>query len=767
MRMPGTTDSRSLTWKSYGSYFAFLGAAFLALYTQIAVVRPIHESWHEVTMDAFGFQHRMAQNEHERLARKFHMLATFDQIQGYQARVHAAHEIADSQNDYQNATAMYERARLAYEQIKDTEQDAVIHGERAYEEQALYLDYLYEASQSEQRAEKLQAKANNLVNQSEYYHKRADELDAIVKQDTELENSYYRNATEEGLLADDVSGAEKEKEDDTWICKWSVARKLFCGPLGGMTALGEVDALRQQQSNDYQTAIGLQNQIMVEKTEMMIALTKASMEEETARLDYLKAEQSHNASLTDQLNARHQHAMELEDLLAELEDMKQLQKELHDLDYYQGLEIQLAVQARKENYYAHVHWELGTHFLHQAETEEERSKTEYDLAEKESAIQAELVRKAATEGRQLRLYSSIGAAYALVAVVLFVMALVTTNTISMAHQLKLVFVAVNMTVVRPLNGRHTTWEDRSILGDYQYRNCLRQISVWCHHGLIFMFVVGMQGGYLHSIFDLDSFLMRGEIVMRFALASSVIETMLFQALPRAAVLPALTREYFRDVAIRFVASALRFAFQMMLFLVLCGEGSTWLFGWIAFLNATFLFWALLLISTTLAHMWYIEFPYAWDLDRNTGPLSDMTITTFGPVSIDVDSSGSVATEYFWSQLKRIRDGEAGKKATVAMLPRDDIASRETESLLTVSPTDAPANSVGSPMVTVPYSSIPFTASSKAPSNYPALLPSPALQRLYEVSIMDSFFETLAYVEALLLVGVLIVIGSSLQNIAHH
>ena len=111
----GSRDSRNSTTSNiverclpYSFYGAFVAAAVLALYTQIAIVHPVHTAWWETTTEAFGFQHVMARNQHERLARKFHLLAHSDVVSGVQARVKAAHGIHDSIADKTQATALFQ-----------------------------------------------------------------------------------------------------------------------------------------------------------------------------------------------------------------------------------------------------------------------------------------------------------------------------------------------------------------------------------------------------------------------------------------------------------------------------------------------------------------------------------------------------------------------------------------------------------------------------------------------------------------------------------
>ncbi|CAB9522745.1 expressed unknown protein [Seminavis robusta] len=773
MMAPGVPDTTApFSWRSYGYYFGFLGAAVLCLYTQIAFVHPVYQSWHEASLEAFGFQHIMARSQHERLARKFHAKATFDLLQGYKARIHAAHGIHESQQDAQNATQMYQMAKQAWEDAKADKRNATVLGNLADDEHQLYLQYLAEASQAEQRAQELEEEAQTLNNQSEYYHHLVDKLNAMLEQDSTLESSYLANATLEGEEADNITLAAQEKKDSSWICRWSVTRHLLCGPVGGMTALGDADALRQEQAEDYRRAMAIQKQILVEKTNAMIALTKASKAEEDARLDHLKAMQSHNESLADKVKASEEHALELDDLQKKLEEMKLVQQHIHDLEYYQGLEVKLEIKSRKENEFAHGQWRLGTSLIQQSEKEEERAKVEYDLVQEEEEAQSRLVITVRQAGRLLRWTSFFAAVYALVAFGFFIKALTTSNSVSLPHQLRTVAVAVSVTVVRRWDGRHM-WEGRSILGDSQDRNCLRQISCWCHHGLIFLFVVGMQGWQLHGIFDVDSLGLRGGLVLKFALTAALMETVLFQAVPHAAVLPRLTKEYFRDVAIRFLSSACRFTVQMLLFLILCGEGSTWLFGWIAFLNHTFPLWGVLLVGTVVAHMMHIEFPHVCDLDRNNGALSEVTFTTYTTcedlTSYRDSRVGSYASNS-WSPSKQLSETEKGKKkGTFAILSPANISSAEdeAESLLTVSRADVPVSSALSSMSS--YTSIPMNDSGTSTSGEgtaPVSLPSPALQRLYEVSIQDEFFAILAYVELILLVGIMLVVSAAMPQIFH-
>ena len=639
----------------------------------------------------------------------------------------------------------------------------------ATEEHELYEEYLQNATAYEERADKLEARAQVLANQSVEYQRLAAKFYWASRNDAQLEEAYLRNATRESQAANNISQTEENREDHMWVCRWDWSRKYVCGPLGGVTALGEAEALHQQEAEDYRKAVGLERQAMIDRTLAMIGYVKAQRAEQYAQLVHLKAELSHNISLQDQVKAAEEHTLELEDLQKELEDMHMAHDRIKELEEYQGLQVQLDERAKKELEYAHGQWDLGTHLLEEGETAQEKSFAEYDLAKREAEKQAQLIEQVNALGRQVRLYSAFAAACALVALACFIMALMTTTTVSLGYHVKNMFLAASVTVARRWESHDATWwEGRSILGDTQNRSYLRQLSCWGHHVLFFLVVASMQGDQLNTIFAFESWHMRGEILLRFAVTAGIFETLLFQAIPHASILPSVTVEFARNVAIRLLSSTLKFAIQLLLLLVLCGQDSTWLFGWIQFLSRTYLVWIMLLIGTTAAHFWYIEYPYSLALGRRHGAMSDMTFTTCGDMTLEEDSIYG-GNNMIVSRLLDEEKGSLGSmRPTSPPPPPPPQQHFETESLLTVSRAEAPGSSEDS----LPYSSISLTSTRTSISDAVhtegvASFPPAALQRLYEVSIQDEFYGILAHVELVLLMGVLLVVCASLPNIAAH
>ena len=733
----------------YSLYSAFCVAAVLALYTQVAVVHPAHSQWREVTTEAFGLQHVIEMNQHERLARKFHLIAHSDVIEGVKDRIKAAHGMHESRTDKANASAMLQIEKDDWSEVQEEKQDALEHAHKAAEEHELYEEYLQNATAYEEHAEKLEARAKVLANQSVEYQRLAMKFYWAARNDTVLEQEYMRNATRESQAANNITKAEEKREGGMLLCRWTWSRKYVCGALGGMTALGEAEALRRQEEEDYEKAVGVERQVLVERTIAMIAYVRAERAEHDAQLAHLRAVQSHNVSMQDKLKAAEEHALELEDLQKELEDMHMEHQNVKDLEYYQGMQVKLDKRARKENQYAHGQWELGTELLHDGEEAQKKANAEYDMAKQEATRQKELIEEVNFLGRRVRLYSSIAAAYALIALACFVMALTTTNTVSLGYHLKNTVLAAG----RQWEGRGATWEGRSILGDSQSRSSIRQLSRWGHHVLFFLVAAAIQGDQLKEIFTNDSSRMRGEILLRFAVTAGVLETLLFQAIPHASILPTLTSEYVRNVVIRLFSSTLQFAIQMLLLLVLCGQDSEWLFDWIQFLGQTYLVWIIFLIGTSLTHFWFIEYPYALDASRQHGPMSDMT-------SLDMTFSTTSDSVYGGNNMiaSRLLDEEKGSLGA----PQQHF---ETESLLTVSRAEAPGSQSDD---SAPYSSISLNSASVANTRNTegaSSFPPAALQRLYEVSIQDEFYGILAHVELVLLTGILLVVCASLPNIA--
>jgi hypothetical protein len=735
----------------YGWYLAFLIAALLALYTQIVAVHPTQEVWRQVSMEAFGFRHVMLQSRHERLARKFHLVAQQYTIDGYRSKIKAAHGIYHSREDEINATKMFLLAKTNWEEANEETMEAEELKAKVEVEHGLYLSLLQNASFHEQRAAALQKEADGFANQSKFYQDIFTKYGAMVQNDEDLENAYLYNSTLEGQLYDNITKAEADRKDHMWICRWDWSRQYICGFLGGATALGKGKKLHAQQEEDYQKAMSLQQQVQLEQAKAMIASAKAAQMEEKARYDNLKAEEMHNETLLDEVKAAEEHMLELEDLQKELEDLKSSHEHVLEFERYQTLQVQLETQSRKEEEYAHGQWELGSDLLSKAKQEELESEEEYELAKKEATKQAELVASANELRQKLRLYSSMAAAFALVGVALFVMAVMTTRTVSLAYHMKMMIAGVSLSMTRHREGRNTSWEGRSILGDHQDRNSIRQLSFWFHHALCFVMVAGIQGNHLSCIFTVESLRMRGEILLEFSMAAALLKTLVFQGIPHASVLPSLNREYYRNISIRFAASTCYFTIQMILFLIVFGQDSAWVFGWMKSLHRFCLLWIMLFVITAVAHMRFIEYPHTLALDRNRGSaMSDLTFTPFSQGTWDQNSQSSDKISLLTNQMAADEETSVGHRM-----------NGETESLMTVSRAEAP------PPPSIPpssYSSIAITAVS---ASNPILFPSPALQRLYEVSIQDEFFCILAHVEMGLFVGIILVIFGSLPNVANN
>jgi len=517
-------DEDHAFWRRYGYYIGFILASLLALYTQIAIVHPTQIKWQQTSLEAFSWEHRMAQNDHERLARKFHAEAQFHTIDGFRARAHAAKAAHESQVDMENATVMYLRAKKEYQEVQEEKHDAEVYGEMAASEHELYVEYLANASAAEERAKELEDQAYHLGREGIEDQRFFIHFLRAARDDEEMEDKYFKNATQEGDLADNITNAEQAHEQSLWVCHHMA---WFCRSFGGMTALAEADELRDEQAKDYRKAMGYQNRAMIEKTEAMIALTRAAQLETAARVVHLRAGLSHNISLEDEVKAEQEHEIELQNLQKELEDMKLGHAHLNEVEHDQKLQVDLKTRARKEREYAHGQWELSNELLEEAETEQEQAEGETKQAQREAQKQDELIAQASTLGRTLLLYASFAAAYSLVAISFFFGALLTSNSVCLGYQLKMMVNAFAVTFER--RWESTSWEGRSILGNNQNRNCLRQLSCWYHHILFFLVAAAMQGEQLNSIFEYESLHMRGEILMRFALNAGILETLLFQA----------------------------------------------------------------------------------------------------------------------------------------------------------------------------------------------------------------------------------------------
>lgn len=748
-------------WLPFGFYGAFVAVSVLALYTHIIYAHPAHATWQDVTAEAFGFQHIMAQTEHERLAKKFQLVAQTDVVSGFRARIKAAHEIHDSMVDHANAAALDQLEKEDLKEVQEEKQDALEHADMATAEHAQYLEYLHNATVYDERADRLEAQAHLLANQSVEYHRLARKFYWASQHDTHLEQEYLKNATWERDAAKNITEAEENKEDSMWMCRWNWSRKYVCGALGGVMALGEAESLRQHEADDYQKAVGVERQVLVERTIAMIAYVKAQRAAQEAQLDAFMAEQSHNISMQDQVKAAEEHNLELQNLQKELEDMHLAHDHVKELKYYQGLQVQQDKQAKEKIEDAHGEWDIGTHFLDAGEKAKEKSWAEYDLAAKEHEKQVQLIDQINGLGRQVRLYSSFAAAFALVALACFIMALMTTSAVSLGFYIKQMALAASVTVE---SHDATWWEGRSIMGDNHNRSYVRQLSCWAHHGLFFTTVAAMQGDQLMTLFAYDSWHMRGEVLLRFAVTAGIFETLLFQAIPHASILPSLTSEYIRNVAIRLISSTMKFAIQMLLLLVLFGENSAWLFDWIHFLSRTSLLWLMILVGSTMAHFWYIEYPYALVSGRRHGSgMSEMTTATYSDITSEDDSLYG-GNNMIASRLLDEERGSLGSPMPISP-PSPPPRNFETESLLTVSKAEAPGSSSDSQA----YSSISLTSTpishTVVGTEEPAPFPPAAVQRLYEVSIQDEFYGILAHVELVLLIGILLVVCASLPNIA--
>lgn len=357
-------------------------------------------------------------------------------------------------------------------------------------------------------------------------------------------------------------------------------------------------------------------------------------------------------------------------------------------------------------------------------------------------------------GRRVRLYSFIAAAYALMALACFIVALIATTTVSLSYHVKKMFSAGYWG-----NSDQHLSKRRNMMNVSQNFLYVRHLSCWCHHMLVFMVAAAMQGDQLTAIYDFESWGMRGEIVLRFAVTGGILETLLFQAIPLASILSSFTSQYMRNVSLRLLFFSLKFAIQMLLLLVLCGQDSAWLFGWIQFLRETYLVWIVLLVATSTAHFWFIEYPYISSLVRRQGPMSEATsVTCFEGDSV-----------YSPSNLIACRLFDDDEASLGRAKPTSRPSPFETESLLT--PFRAQAS--GSSLDSSAYCSISLTSSAPI-SNMstvhtdaaPSFLP-PDLQRLYEVSIQDESYDILAHVELMLLKVILLVVCTAVLNIAAH
>lgn len=748
----------------YSFYAAFVSAAILALYTQIVIVHPLHDLWEQATTEAYGLQHIMAKNEHERLARKFHIMAHEDIVQGVRDRVKAAHEINDSYMDRTNASLLIKKEKQESTLIREEKQDALGHAHDAATEHELYLQYMDNASTHEARAEELEEEAHALTNHSLKYQRLAKKFESAVLRDQQSEVGYFLNATRERDAAYNITKAEETKEDDMWVCRWQWSRKYVCGALGGVTALGEAESLHQQEAKDYRAAVQLERQVLVERTFVMIAMTKAQQAEQEAKLDNLRAEQSRNETIQDQLKAEEEHGLELKDLRKELEDMHREETHVKELAYYKELQGKLSKQSKKEGQDAHRDWEKGTELIKESEESQEKSNAEYEMAKRESEIQEQTLQLVRDLGRRLRFFSFLTIISALVSLVCFVVALVTTTTVSLGYHIQGMFAAASATVLNLCENHGVSWEGRSILGDNRKCFFVRQLSCWVHHILFFLVAVAVQGSQLNGLFAYDSWRVRGDVLLRFAITASILETVVFQAIPNISILPCLTLEYVRNVAIRLLSSTLQFAIQMLLLMILCGQNCSWLFDLIQFVSRTCLVWIMLMIVTVVFHFWYIEYPYALALCRRNGPLSDMTSITCGGVTLESDSlfggNNMIAS--------RLLDEEKGSLGSVGSTQEPSLPSHqclETESLLTASHAEVPNTSLGSG----PYSSISLGSAtvSHTLQSEAVTFPPAAVSRLYEVSIQDEWFVILAHVELVLLTGVLLVVCAALPNLAAH
>ena len=448
----------------------------------------------------------------------------------------------------------------------------------------------------------------------------------------------------------------------------------------------------------------------------------------------------------------------------ELEDMHREETHVKELAYYKELQGKLSKQSKKEGQDAHRDWEKGTELIKESEESQEKSNAEYEMAKRESEIQEQTLQLVRDLGRRLRFFSFLTIISALVSLVCFVVALVTTTTVSLGYHIQGMFAAASATVLNLCENHGVSWEGRSILGDNRKCFFVRQLSCWVHHILVFLVAVAVQGSQLNGLFAYDSWRVRGDVLLRFAVTASILETVVFQAIPNISILPCLTLEYVRNVAIRLLSSTLQFAIQMLLLMILCGQNCSWLFDLIQFVSRTCLVWIMLMIVTVVFHFWYIEYPYALALCRRNGPLSDMTSITCEGVTLESDSlfggNNMIAS--------RLLDEEKGSLGSVGSTQEPSLPSHqclETESLLTASHAEVPNTSLGSG----PYSSISLGSAtvSHTLQSEAVTFPPAAVSRLYEVSIQDEWFVILAHVELVLLTGVLLVVCAALPNLAAH
>ena len=760
--------------KRYTWYALFFVGAILALYVNIAWVHPAKQTWYDTTRDAYNLQHDMAIRNHTKLAQKYQRIAHWESYEGQVLRANGAQGLKQSELDSQNATEMHQRAYDSWQAAEQDKADVTARAHAAAIDQQRLEEYQRNATLYERKAHELEVRARSETKMFWKYHNVSLELFAEAQQDEELRETLLQNATWDGQVADNVTKAAQNKEDHLWICQWSWTRQTLCSAFGGYAELGKADALRQEEAQEYQKAMGVQKQLLVAQTDAMIARTKALRAEQDAKSDHTQALKDQNASHVDEIKASEAHAAELQELQAELEAMRHRHEHLHELVYYENQEVKLSIRAKKENEYAIGQWRYGTDLLKESEADSQKAAVEDRLAKEESARQRELVDQAKRLGVRLRLYAGVAAGYALLALMFFILALATTNTVALGYQMKSMAFALAMTVSQRWHSRSAYWEGRSILGGNETRNQLRRLSCWCHHGLIFVAVMAMLGDQLEPIFDYDDLYMRGEILLQFALLGGLLETMLFQGIPYAIVTESLSLEFFKNVSARLLSSTTRYAIQMLLLLVLFGQESDRLFGLIHFLEVSYIFWVVLLVVTSILHYWYIEIPYALSFAAgNNIALSDLTFATcHSDITIEVSSLPSSRTNTPRAVVKSYQDEEeAGqvKGATIATVPAGD---DESESLLTANRAQVVSSSAEESMMSLPYSSISLGGSNEDSSGIVSaraepIYGSPELQNLYAVSFADELYSIVAHVELLLLVGALLVICYCLPNIAHN
>lgn len=740
-------------WRRYFTYGGFVVAACVALYVNTVWVHPTSDAWYRVTLDAVAARHEVIIRNHLRLSDRYRHVAHWETVEGGVLRANGVQGLHQSEVDAQNASAMYHRAKTAWEEAQQDQVEAVRYGSQAAREHELLEEYERNATRYEQKAQKLEERAKAEGKDYWKYRNISLELFTEVERDVQFKDALLENATLEGQAADNITRAEQNREDRIWLCQWGWTRRYICSPIGGYTELGKVDQLREEETHDYQKAQAVEQQLLIAQTDAMIARTKALRAAEEAKHDYYKALKDKNISQEDQAKASEAHALELKEVQEELEAMRHRHEHLHELEYYQGQEVKLEIRAEKEGNFAAGEWRLGTEMLDEAGADEEKSEQEKRMAEQEAKWQQELMDKSDALGGRLRLYSAVAAAFAFLALVFFITALVTTRNVALGYHVTNIALTLATTVSQHWHRQNASWEGRSILGVHENLNQIRQLSCWCHHCLFFLVVTAMLGDEMESIFEYDNLQMRGEVLLQFAFLTGLMEAMLFQGIPNAAVLESLDREYFKNVAIRFFSSTCRFAIQMLLVLVLFGQGSDWLFGLIHFLNVSYLFWIALLVVTLVLHFWYIETPYFTAMAECNATLSDITSATYhSDITIEVGSlpSSKVNTG------KSYQDGE--KHATIATLPMGN----ETESLLSER---TPQNWTEESMESPPYSSISLGNSNDS-SSAEHVYNSSARRRIYAVSLKSELYSILAHVEVLLLAGSALVVCASLPHIAH-